>query len=129
MTDNKASRTPDPVTWFEIGTDDPDAARAFYGEVFGWTFAPEGPYTMVMSGPDPAPKGGIADTRSSEPGTPRTYAVPYVQVAAVADACAAVEAAGGKVIVGASSTPDGLQFAHVADPAGNHLGLWTPPAG
>ena len=27
-----------PVTWFEIGTDNPDAARQFYGEMFGWTF-------------------------------------------------------------------------------------------
>jgi predicted enzyme related to lactoylglutathione lyase len=129
MTDTNASRAGAPVSWFEIGTDDPDAARAFYGEVFGWAFEPQGPYTMITTGPDHPLHGGINDTRSAGPGTPRTYAVPYVQVEVVADACAAVEAAGGKVIAGPDSTPDGLQFAHVADPAGNHIGLWTPPAG
>ena len=33
----------DPVTWFEIGTDEPAGARAFYGELFGWDFAGPGP--------------------------------------------------------------------------------------
>ena len=27
------------IGWFEIGTDQPAAAKRFYGEVFGWTFA------------------------------------------------------------------------------------------
>ena len=30
-----------PVVHFEIRTEDPDAARDFYGSLFGWTF-PDG---------------------------------------------------------------------------------------
>ena len=129
MTDTYASRPGNPVTWFEIGTDDPEAAMTFYGQVFGWTFETHDSYSMITTGPDHPLHGGINDTRAAGSGTPTTYAVPYIQVEVVADACAAVEAAGGKVIVGPASTPEGLDFAHVADPAGNHIGLWRPPAG
>ena len=41
-----------PVVHFEIRSEDPDAARSFYGELFGWTF-PDGGlpgYTYVDSG-------------------------------------------------------------------------------
>ena len=31
------------VTWFEIGAPDVDAAKVFYGPLFGWSFAPDGP--------------------------------------------------------------------------------------
>jgi uncharacterized protein len=118
-----------PVTWFEIGTTDPGAATAFYGEVFGWTFNPEGPYTMITTGPDHTVGGGVNDTSGPvQDGTPTTYAIFYVQVDDVAASCVAVEEAGGKVIVGATTTPDGITFAHVADPAGSHFGLWTPPS-
>ena len=35
------------VAWFEIGTPDVDAAKAFYGQLFGWSFAPDGAVTSV----------------------------------------------------------------------------------
>jgi hypothetical protein len=122
--------TGNPVAWFEIGTDDPEGARAFYGEMFGWTFAMEGPYSIVTTGPDHLLQGGIQDTGTPLPeGTPRSYAVPCVQVPDVAAACTRVEQLGGKVIVPATTTPPGLVYAHVADPAGNHIGVFAPPAG
>jgi predicted enzyme related to lactoylglutathione lyase len=118
-----------PVTWFEIGTDDPDAARSFYGELFGWTFAVEGPYSVITTGPGHQLQGGIQDTGAAlADGTPRSYAVPCVQVADVAATCAGVEQLGGKVLVAATEAPTGLVYAHVTDPAGNHIGVWTPPA-
>ena len=74
-------------------------------------------------------QGGIQDTAFPLPdGTPRTYAVPCVQVADVAASCADVERLGGKVMVPASTIPTGLVYAHVTDPAGNHFGLFSPPA-
>jgi uncharacterized protein len=128
MSDTTASPAGFPVAWFEIGTDDPAAARAFYGEVFGWTFAPEGPYTVITTGAGHPLQGGIQDTSTELPaGTPRTYAIPCVQVPEVGAVTAAVEAAGGKTVVAPSSTPDGLTYAQVTDPAGNLIGVWTPP--
>lgn len=118
-----------PVAWFEIGTEDPETARSFYGELFGWTFAVEGPYSVITTGAGHPLQGGIQDTAFPLPdGTPRTYAVPCVQVADVAAACAQVESLGGKVMVPASKIPTGLVYAHVTDPFGNHIGLFAPPA-
>jgi uncharacterized protein len=122
--------TPSPVTWFEIATDDPDTARAFYGELFGWTFADLGPaYSVVTTGSGNALQGGIRDTSGAQPeGTPRSYAVPYVQVEDVPGACARLEDLGGKVTAPAVTVPGGLVFALATDPAGNLIGLFTPPA-
>jgi uncharacterized protein len=119
-----------PIGWFEIGTGDPEAARRFYADAFGWRFDVQGPYSIVTTGDGHPLQGGIQDTRSELPeGTPATYAVPCVLVPDTAAACARVEALGGKVLVPATDTPMGLVYAHVADPDGNHLGLFTPPAG
>lgn len=118
-----------PIGWFEIATDDPEAARQFYGAAFGWTFDIQGPYSIITTGPGDALQGGIQDTGVPLPsGTPSTYAVPCVQVADVAASCAAVEELGGKVMVPATEIPTGLTYAHVTDPAGNQIGLFTPPS-
>ena len=55
------------------------------------------------------------------------YAVFCVEVADVAGACAGAEAAGGKVLVPATPTENGLVFAHLADPSGNQFGVFSPP--
>jgi len=117
-----------PVTWFEIGTDDPDAARQFYGEMFGWTFEVDGNYSVITTGPGHSLQGGIQDTAGPLPqGTPPAYAVPCIQVSDVAAMCDRTVDLGGKVIVPVTSTPPGIVYAHVADPSGNHIGLFTPP--
>jgi hypothetical protein len=118
-----------PVAWFEIGTEDPEAARGFYGKLFGWTFNVDGPYTEIAYGAGQPPQGGIQDTSTPLPdGTPRTYAIPYVLVADVPATCAEVEELGGKVMVPATTVPNGLVYAHVRDPFGNHFGLFKLPA-
>jgi len=119
-----------PVTWFEIGSDDPAGARHFYGELFGWSFAVEGPYSIITTGPDHRLQGGVQDTSAPLPdGTPRSYAIPCVEVDDVAATCDRVVELGGKVIVPATAIPAGLVYAHVADPAGAHIGLYRPPSG
>lgn len=117
-----------PVGWFEIATDDPEGARRFYGEAFGWTFDVQGPYSIITTGPGEPLQGGIQDTGVPLPnGTPSSYATPCVRVADVAAACAKVEELGGKVMVPAVEIPTGLVYAHITDPAGNHISVFTPP--
>jgi biotin operon repressor len=41
--------TGDPIGWFEIGTDDPAAARAFYGDLFRWASPTTSPATRWSS--------------------------------------------------------------------------------
>jgi uncharacterized protein len=117
-----------PVAWFEIGTDDPAGARSFYGDLFGWTFTIEGPYSVITTGADHAIQGGIQDTTAPlPPETPSTYAVPYVRVEDVAATCTRVDELGGKVMVPATNDPTGLVYALVTDVKGNRIGLFSPP--
>lgn len=122
--------TGNPVGWFEIGSTDPEAARRFYAGAFGWRFDDQQGYSIITTGDGHVLQGGIQDTTASElpEGTPVTYAIPCVLVPDTAAACDRVERLGGKVLVGATPTPMGLVYAHVADPEGNHLGLFTPPS-
>jgi hypothetical protein len=50
-----------------------------------------------------------------------------VVVPDVAAVCAQVEQLGGKVLVPPTTSKDGLVFADLHDPAGNHFGVFTPP--
>ena len=109
------------VTWFEVGTADPEGARRFYGDLFGWTFEMQGPYSLVSTGEGHALRGGIAET-------PAPYAIPYVQVADVSATVAAAERLGGTVLVATTELPGGIVIAHLLDPGGAHIGVWTPPA-
>jgi predicted enzyme related to lactoylglutathione lyase len=69
------------VTHFEIYTDDPEAVRPFYENVFGWKFNKfDGPmdYWLITTGSDKDPgiNGGITRPREGQsPGTLNTVAV------------------------------------------------------
>ncbi|WP_405105857.1 VOC family protein [Micromonospora sp. NBC_01405] len=119
--------TTNAITWFEIGTDRPEEAERFYGELFGWAFEEQGApgrSYRVTDGRD----GGIGGAIRASDGSTPNYAIFYAQVADVADACRRAEAAGGRVLVPPRGAPSGLTFGHLADPAGNHFGVFTPPA-
>jgi predicted enzyme related to lactoylglutathione lyase len=114
------------VTFFEIGSDNPEATEKFYGELFGWSFAEPGAgYRMVTTGKDHSVQGGLMDTGGQSSG----HAIFYVQVDDVAATVRRAEELGGKVLLPATSTPNGLVFAHVCDSGGQRIGLYTPPNG
>ncbi|MEU8254966.1 VOC family protein [Micromonospora inaquosa] len=122
------SRSTTPITWFEIGTDRPEEAEKFYGELFGWTFEEQGSanggsYRVTGAGGDTGIGGAIRGTDGTSP----TYTVFYAEVADVAETCRRAEAAGGRVLVPARTTPSGLTSAHLLDSTGNRLGIFTPP--
>lgn len=110
------------VEWFEVATDKPEEAKRFYGELFGWRYTGDGPYTEVATPGGAA--GGIFDSRGEFPG----YAIFYVTVEDVAATLAKAESLGAKTLVPTTTTPDGLVFAQLQDSTGNHFGIFTPPA-
>jgi predicted enzyme related to lactoylglutathione lyase len=120
------------VTWWELQiSGDLEAAKKFYGAVFGWTFEPMGDDFEMAIGAGGMPMGGLdSGTRKDEAPAGRGVRV-YVQVADLEDTLAKVTASGGAV-----TTPRTLiteeygWFATFTDPSGLTLGLATsnPPA-
>lgn len=116
------------ITWFQIATTDTGAARTFYGELFGWRFETDpnsgGRYHLISYPGAEQASGGIMDTAGEQP----NHAIFVVQVADVAATVAAAERLGGKALAPVTTSPTGVVFAELADAAGNHFGVWTPPA-
>jgi predicted enzyme related to lactoylglutathione lyase len=108
-----------PVVHFEVRADDPDAARQFFGPLFGWSF-PEGAmpgYTYVDTGAEGAVPGGIGPTQGGSP-----LVTFFVGVADVPATLAEAERLGGKVVQPATSVP-GTTFALLASPGGQIVGV------
>jgi predicted enzyme related to lactoylglutathione lyase len=113
------------VSWFEIGAPDVEAAKAFYGPLFGWSFAPDGTYTMITAPGADRPSGGIFNTGGNLP----PYAVFVVQVEDVAATAARSEELGGKVVVAPMTLEDGMVIAYLTDPDGSMFALFSPKPG
>jgi uncharacterized protein len=110
------------VGWFEIGAPDVQAAKDFYGPLFGWSFAPDGDYTLITAAGADGPSGGIFNTGGNIP----PYAVFVVRVHDVADTAARTEGLGGKVVVAPMTLPDGMVVAYLTDPNGSMFALFSP---
>jgi len=110
------------VAWFEIGTPDVGAAKDFYGTLFGWSFAPDGPYTLIAASGVADASGGIFNTGGNIP----PYAVFVVKVADVAATAAQAEELGGKVVVAPNKLEDGMVVAYLTDPHGSLFALFSP---
>mgnify|MGYP003523341615 CR=1 FL=1 len=111
----------DPVNYFEIGTPDPTATRAFFGDVFGWTFGPSelGGYGMVNSDSGEF-TGGLWDTTAL--GSP-SWAIFYVEVADIQAKLDAAAAHGAQIVLPLVDNGT-IQFAHLIEPSGNRFGVW-----
>lgn len=106
--------------WRELMTPDVEAAKRFYGQVFGWTFksgtvegAPD--YTEIGTSHGSF-VGGMMALGEGEQAPPNWSG--YVSVDDVDAAVARALAAGGKLYVEAMDIPTVGRFAVVADPQG-----------
>ncbi len=110
------------VDYFEIGSPDPEASKAFYGGLFGWEIEePTGPvpYRMVDGG-----RGGVWDTAGLGG---NHWAIFYVQVEDVPAAVDQAVRLGATVAI--PVTDNGrIEFAHLLDPLGSRFGIWRPRA-
>ncbi|GLW67701.1 glyoxalase [Actinomadura rubrobrunea] len=112
------------VAWFQVCTDNPGAARGFYGGLFGWEFTESDTGYELISHPGAeAPSGGMVRV----PDAGKNSATFLVVVQDVAAACARAEQLGGKILVPPTTAPSGLVFADLLDPSGNHFGIYSPP--
>jgi uncharacterized protein len=115
----KVVNEPGAYIWGELVTSDAAKARAFYGEVFDWTFKQVGDgeafdYTTVHR-TDDHELGGIMQAASGEDKGPHWEV--YFGVADTDAAVGRAQAAGGTVTSQASDSPFG-RLAGLADPGG-----------
>lgn len=115
------------VTHFEIYTNDPEAVRPFYQDVFGWKFNKfDGPmdYWLVTTGSDKEPgiNGGLTRPRKGQsPGTLSTVAV-----ASLEQTIKQIGQRGGRICVPKMAIPGVGWLAYAQDPAGNVFGVIEP---
>jgi predicted enzyme related to lactoylglutathione lyase len=120
----RESYEPGLFSWVELATGDPEGARAFYAELFGWTYEdrPVGAgavYTMAqLDGRHVA--GLFASDQAA------AHWNSYVTVASVDEAAAACAAAGATVAAEPFDVLTSGRMTVVQDPTGATVCLWEP---
>ncbi|GAA0327899.1 VOC family protein [Sphingomonas oligophenolica] len=109
--------------WYELMTADPDASKAFYDDVIGWTIEaqPSGEmdYRMIDSGSGGGSVGGVMRlTEAMQAGGAKPTWLFYIGVNDVDASVEKIKAAGGSVLMPAWDIPGIGRIAMVADPQG-----------
>lgn len=120
------ARTAARPAWIELATDDPEAARTFYGSLFGWQVevSPDpqyGGYGMAHLPVGDGDVAGITAKMMSEAPTAWNLYIGTDDAEALGDT---VSAAGGSVIVPAFPVGDMGSMAVFADPTGAVISAW-----
>jgi uncharacterized protein len=116
---------PGSFCWPELLTDDPEAARRFYGEIFGWGFGEMdmgemGTYWVLKRGEEGL--GGLMKLPSDAPHPP--HWIQYIAVEDVDASAAKAENLGGQVFVPPGDIPGVGRFSVLADPMGALFALF-----
>lgn len=118
-----------PVVHFEIIGSDATALRAYYGDLFGWSFDVGDATSEAVSKPgdygfvDGATtgdgiNGGVGGGEGYEP-----RVLFYVGVPKVEDALQRAERLGGRRVMGPAGNPGTLVVGQFTDPEGNLIGV------
>ena len=120
---------PGKFVWFELLSEDPDAAATFYGSVFGWTFEDSGTadYRLIRNGGTAI--GGLTSTDDLDAEFTESRWLTTVSVEDVDAAVDRVESAGGEVLVEPVDVRQRGRLAAVRDPAGAELVLLRSKGG
>jgi predicted enzyme related to lactoylglutathione lyase len=118
----RESYTPGTFSWAELVTSDAGAAKAFYGELFGWAFDDQpageaGVYTMARS--DGREVAGMFADAQQPP-----HWNSYVTVASADDAAERAAALGATVVAPPFDVMEAGRMAVVQDPTGAFVAVW-----
>jgi hypothetical protein len=125
------AKAPQHVRWNELQSDDLARAKAFYGKHFGFRFdevmsmGPMGDYCFIDHGSGQASVrlGGMMQKPAA--GGPPGWMF-YFGVESVSAAQRAIEAGGGKIVMGLHQVPGGDWVAMALDPQGAPFGVVGP---
>lgn len=123
---------PSSFIWYELMTNDPAGAAAFYGAVVGWTIAADRDpaagdvdYRMIGRSDGGNAGGVLALNAGMIAGGARPLWIGYLHVSDVDAAVAAIKADGGAVQMPATDIPVG-RIAMVTDPQGAPFYVMDP---
>lgn len=119
---------PGTFSWSELGTTDSAAAKRFYEELFGWTYAdtpgaPDMVYTSILKRGKSV--GGLYQMGERQKGM-HSHWMPYVSVASADQSAGKVKGLGGEVKMPAFDVRDLGRMAVLSDPAGAMFSIWEP---
>ena len=109
-----------PVVHAEIRSQDPDATRRFFADLFGWKVASEGAfpgYTFIDTGVEGGTFVAISPRQSAE-----DEVLFFVAVQDVEAILARAEQLGGSIVQPAQHVP-GTSFGVIADAQGHKVGV------
>jgi uncharacterized protein len=110
---------PGAISWTELSTTDVEAAKKFYGALFGWTFQefpmPDTVYHVVKTGEREI--GGIMKTPKEAAGMPPFW-MTYVTVENVDQTVKNAKETGGKALLEPMDIPQVGRLAVLQDPQG-----------
>jgi len=116
---------PANLSHFALNTDDPDASRAFFETVFGWTFTAYGPpgFYQIRTGSedDPGVLGALQERRELRDGTPTVGAECTFAVDDVDATRESVVDAGGTILMERFTISRVGHLIAFQDPGGNPL--------
>ncbi len=113
--------------WFDLVTDDANAAKTFYARMFGWEFSRGDDYSVIRS--DGEYLGSIAYDGELDPAVQDARWISSISVPDVDSAVASVTAGGGSVLVAAEDLKGRGRFAVVSDPQGAIFAVLKTTAG
>ena len=111
---------PHPVIHTEIRSENPDATREFFADLFGWKVASEGGfpgYTFIDTGTEDGPAVAISPRQGTE-----DEALFFVAVENVAETLKRAEELGGTIVQPVQEVP-GVSFGVFADAQGHRVGV------
>lgn len=125
----RTSYEPGTFSWIELSTSDPDAAKGFYGELFGWEADDQelpgdgGVYSMMqIDGENVAAIMKQRDDQAAAGVPPNWFS--YITVANVDEAAPRAAELGGAVHAEPFDVMDAGRMAVIADPTGAMFGAW-----
>jgi predicted enzyme related to lactoylglutathione lyase len=115
------------VSWNELESRDPEAAKRFYGAVFGWGFEDHemGEMTYTEWQVDGKAIGGMANIEGRVPDEVPAHWMVYFGSLDTDEAVDKIKELGGQVMFGPVDIPAG-RFAMVADPDGAAFAVMKP---
>jgi len=122
MNENKAGE----LCWTELATTNVQAAKDFYGKVFGWQFTDHDmgdmKYTLVkVNGKE---FGGMWSIPKEKEKHIPPHWMGYILVENLEDSLAKATKSGASIVKPADNAGEFGRFAIITDPTGAHIALW-----